>query len=139
MKINFIQGTSDQHKVIANIINKLSSLLPLPDRIDVLLQSLGPSSYGETIVTSSFIKRIILNQDLTANELFFPTIHELVHVSQIHQGKLSASRTGVFVWEHKTYHVDPRKMSYSEYQKLPWELEAHEQQYILGNILLKNS
>jgi hypothetical protein len=139
MKINFVLGTLYQRKVVVSIINNISTLIPLPDHIVVEFKSMGLSSYGETTVDYQRArKKIVLNQDLTAKELFYPTIHELVHVSQIHTGKLSASRTGVFVWENKTYQVDPAKMSYQDYQKLPWELDAHEQQWLLGKKLLEN-
>lgn len=138
MKINFILGTKDQQKVVVSIINKISNLIPLPVQIIVEFKSMGLSSYGETILSPTNKNSIILNSQLTLRELFYPTIHELVHVSQIHTGRLSISRTGVFVWENKTYPVDPLKMSYREYQKLPWEVDAHEQQMILGRKLLEN-
>ena len=100
---------------------------------------MGPSSYGETLLDPRrSIKRITLNVDLDTKALFYPTIHELVHISQIHTGKLAMSRTGVYVWENKTYSVDPIKLPYKEYQKLPWERDAHEQQIILGKKLLEN-
>lgn len=139
MKIKFINcQLLDKQKVVTNIINKVANLIPLPDRIEVVFQSMAPSSYGETVVTASFTKRIILNQDLSLKDLFYPTIHELVHVSQIHQKKLSVSRTGVYIWEHKTYPVDPLKMSYQDYQQLPWEQDANYQQNILAKKLLEN-
>jgi hypothetical protein len=100
---------------------------------------MDPSSYGETILDPRRLhKRIILNVDLDVKALFYPTIHELVHVSQMHTGKLAISRTGVFVWEKKTYPVDPLKMSYKDYKQLPWEQDAHKQQQILGKKLLEN-
>ena len=139
MKINFVLGTLYQRKVVVSIINNISTLIPLPDYIVVEFKSMGLSSYGETTVDYQRArKKIVLNQDLTAKELFYPTIHELVHVSQIHTGRLAVSRTGVFVWENKTYQVDPTEMSYEDYQKLPWELDAHEQQWLLGKKLLEN-
>jgi hypothetical protein len=125
-------------KVVTAIYEKLFVLIPLPDHIEVIFQSMGNSSYGETIVTPSIIKKIILNSDLTPKELFYPTIHELVHVSQIHQGKLGVSRTGVYIWENKTYPVDPLTMSYRDYQELPWEQDANHQQKILAKKLLEN-
>jgi hypothetical protein len=138
MKIIFNQSSPDKQKVVVNIINQLTNYIPLPDKIEVVFQSLGPSSYGETVVTPAFTKRIILNSDLTPKELFYPTIHELVHVSQLHQGKLAVSRTGVYVWENKTYPVDPLTMSYRDYQELPWEQDANQQQKILAKKLLEN-
>jgi hypothetical protein len=140
MKITFttINSDSDKQKLVTNIINQIAEIIQLPDHIQIEFKQMGPSSYGETIVSPSLIKRIILNSDLSAKELFYPTIHELVHVSQIHTGRLSISRTGVYVWENKTYPIDPLKMSYKDYQQLPWERDAHEQQMILGKKLLEN-
>jgi hypothetical protein len=107
--------------------------------MEVEFRCMGLSSYGETILDPRRLhKRIILNADLDVKALFYPTIHELVHVSQMHTGKLAISRTGVFVWEKKTYPVDPLKMSYKDYKQLPWEQDAHEQQQILGKKLLEN-
>jgi len=138
MKLHFSNTHNDKAKVITNICQHLSKLIQLPESIYVTLEDLGPSSYGETILSPMRKNSIILNSQLTAKELFYPTIHELVHVSQIYTGKLAISRTGVFVWENKTYPVDPLKMSYKEYQQLPWEQDAHEQQMILGKKLLEN-
>ena len=128
-----------KEQLVTNIYQKLYNLIPLPDNIEVEFRCMGHSSYGETILDPrKSINRITLNVDLDVKALFYPTIHELVHVSQIYTGKLAMSRTGVYVWESKTYPVDPIKMSYKEYQKLPWEQDAHEQQMILGKKLLEN-
>lgn len=128
-----------KEQIVTSIYQQLYIYIPLPDKIEVEFKYMGPSSYGETILDPRSIKkRIILNVDLELKALFYPTIHELVHVSQMHTGRLAISRTGVFVWEKKTYPVDPLKMSYREYQKLPWEIDAHEQQMILGKKLLEN-
>lgn len=99
---------------------------------------MGPHVRGETVLTFRPQSTIILNSDLTAAELFYPTIHELVHIHQIHTRQLSVSRTGVYVWEGSTYIVDPQTISYSEYMKLPWEVDAFHQQEIIGKKLLDN-
>jgi len=128
-----------KEQLVTNIYQKLYNLIPLPDNIEVEFRCMGHSSYGETILDPRrSINRITLNVDLDVKALFYPTIHELVHVSQIYTGKLAMSRTGVYVWENKTYPVDPIKLPYKEYQKLPWERDAHEQQIILGKKLLEN-
>lgn len=141
--IRFIHDESiyslQKEQLITNIFKQVSEHIPLPENIEIEFRCMGHSSYGETILDPrKFIKRIVLNVDLDVKALFYPTIHELVHVSQIHTGKLAMSRTGVFVWENKTYSVDPIKLPYKEYQKLPWERDAHEQQIILGKKLLEN-
>jgi hypothetical protein len=141
--LNFIHEENfyslQKEQLVTNIYKKLCNFIPLPENIEIEFHSMGPSSYGETILDPrKFIKRIVLNVDLDVKALFYPTIHELVHISQIHTGKLAMSRTGVYVWENKTYSVDPIKLPYKEYQKLPWERDAHEQQIILGKKLLEN-
>lgn len=129
----------DKEKLVTNIYNQLLNYLSLPERITIEFRCLGPSTYGETILNSNHSNRkILLNADLNTKDLFYPAIHEFVHVSQMHQGKLAVSRTGVYVWEGKTYQVDPKKMTYQEYCKLPWETDAAEQQKILGQKLLEN-
>lgn len=128
-----------KEQFVLNIYQHLQNLISLPDQLEVEFRCLGPSSYGETILDPrKTVRRIVLNVDLDVKSLFYPTIHEFVHVSQIHTGRLAMSRTGVYVWENKTYPVDPLKMSYKDYQQLPWELDAHEQQMILGKKLLEN-
>ena len=141
--LNFIHDKNlyslQKEQLVTNIYLQLQNLILLPDHIEVEFKKMGPSSYGETILDSRRLhKRIILNVDLDVKALFYPTIHELVHVSQMHTGKLAISRTGVFVWEKKTYPVDPLKMSYKDYKQLPWEQDAHKQQQILGKKLLEN-
>ena len=141
--IHFIHNKNvcplSKEQLVTNIYQKLCKLIPLPDNIEVEFRCMGHSSYGETILDPRrSINRITLNVDLDVKALFYPTIHELVHVSQIYTGKLAMSRTGVYVWENKTYPVDPIKLPYKEYQKLPWERDAREQQIILGKKLLEN-
>ena len=141
--LNFIHEENfyslQKEQLVTNIYKKLCNFIPLPENIEIEFHSMGPSSYGETLLDPrQSIKRITLNVDLDTKALFYPTIHELVHISQIHTGKLAMSRTGVYVWENKTYSVDPIKLPYKEYQKLPWELDAQAQQTILGKKLLEN-
>jgi hypothetical protein len=141
--LNFIHEENfyslQKEQLVTNIYKKLCNFIPLPENIEIEFRCMGPSSYGETLLDPRrSIKRITLNVDLDTKALFYPTIHELVHISQIHTGKLAMSRTGVYVWENKTYSVDPIKLPYKEYQKLPWERDAHEQQIILGKKLLEN-
>jgi hypothetical protein len=138
IKFSGVSVSNEKIQFIIHIYKSITTHLELPETIYVTLTDLGSSSYGETILSPTKKNSIILNSQLTTKELFYPTIHELVHVSQIHTGRLAISRTGVYVWENKTYPVDPNKMPYKEYQKLPWERDAHEQQIILGKKLLEN-
>jgi hypothetical protein len=125
----------EKMQVITNICNQLSSYIQLPPLLEVELKPIA--AYGETVLSFRKMNKIILNSDLSAKELFYPTIHELVHVHQIYTGKLAVSRTGVFIWNNRTYIVDPLTMQPSDYQQLPWEQDAQEQQVILAKKLLE--
>lgn len=128
-----------KEQLVTSIYLKLSNLIQLPDTIDIEFKCLGPSHYGETVVDPRpTIKRIVLNADLYTKDLFYPTIHELVHVHQMHAGRLSVSRTGVYIWDNQTYPINPETMSYQDYKNLPWEVDANTQQILLGKKLLDN-
>lgn len=128
-----------KEQLVTKIYQDAKRYLPLPENLEVEFKCMGPSSYGETILDPrQFYKRIVINVDLDTKGIFHTTIHELIHVSQMHTGRLTASRTGVFVWDNKTYPVDPLKMSYNDYKKLPWEVDAYEQQQVLAKKLLEN-
>ena len=134
---NFYSLSKEQ--LVTKIYQQVKEHIPLPENIEVEFRCMGLSSYGETILNpKSLHKRIVLNVDLDAKGIFHTTIHELIHVSQMHTGKLAISRTGVFVWDNKTYPVDPLRMSYNDYKKLPWEVDAYEQQQVLAKKLLEN-
>ena len=141
--LNFIHEENyyslSNEQLVTKIYQQAKEHIPLPENLEVEFRCMGPSSYGETILDPRRLhKRIILNVDLDAKGIFYTAIHELIHVSQMHTGRLTASRTGVFVWDNKTYPVEPLKMSYNDYKKLPWEVDAYEQQQILANKLLEN-
>jgi hypothetical protein len=141
--LNFIHAENlyslQKEQLVTSIYQRLQNIISLPDHMEVEFRCMGLSSYGETILDPRRLyKRIILNVDLDVKGIFHTTIHELIHVSQMHTGKLAISRTGVFVWENKTYPVDPLKMSYNDYKKLPWELDAYDQQQVLAKKLLEN-
>lgn len=128
-----------KEQLVTKIYQDVKRYLPLPENLEVEFRCMGPSSYGETILDPRRLhKRIILNVDLDVKGLFHTTIHELIHISQMHTGRLTASRTGVFVWDNKTYPVYPLKMSFNDYKQLPWELDAYEQQQVIAKKLLEN-
>ena len=107
---------------IAERLCQAASLcINLPDYIEVHFASLGPNTYGEAVLRPGINRVITVNLDLTINEIIYPITHELIHLSQMYEGKLAVSRTGLYVWEGKTYKVDPHKISYKEYMQLPWE------------------
>lgn len=110
---------------IAERLCQAASLcINLPDYIEVHFTHMGPRAYGETILKPGINRVITVNLDLTVKEIIYPITHELIHLSQMYEGKLAVSRTGLYVWEGKTYKVDPAKISYKEYMNLPWESDV---------------
>lgn len=110
---------------IAERLCQAASLcIKLPDYIEIRFAHMGPSTYGEAILKPGINRVITVNLDLTVNEIIYPITHELIHLSQMYEGKLAISRTGLYVWEGKTYQVDPHKISYKEYMQLPWEYDV---------------
>ena len=111
---------------IAERLCQAASLcLNLPNYIEVHFTHMGPRAYGETILKPGINRVITINLDLSVKEIIYPITHELIHLSQMHEGKLAVSRTGLYVWEGKTYKVDPAKISYKEYMQLPWEYDVY--------------
>lgn len=112
----------------ATIAEKLcqaaSLCINLPDYIEVHFANLGPGTYGEAILKPGINRVITVNLDLTVKEIIYPITHELIHLNQMYEGKLAVSRTGLYVWEGKTYKVDSNKILYKEYMQLPWELDV---------------
>lgn len=96
----------------------------LPDYIEVHFAKLGPSIYGETILKPGINRSITINLDLSIAEIIYPITHELIHLSQVYEGKLVVGGRGIYVWEGKTYKVDPAKISYMAYKELPWEYDV---------------
>ncbi len=97
---------------------------------------LGHNAYGESTLTFSKESKVRINLQLSAKEMIYPLVHELLHLNQIHEGRLSVTRFGDCVWEGKTYKLNQSKMSYKEYTQLPWELDVtSREQQLLANIL----
>ncbi len=111
-------------KVAERLCQAASLCLNLPDYIEIHFANLGPGVYGEAVLKPGINRVITVNLDLTVKEIIYPITHELIHLSQMYEGKLAVSRTGLYVWEGKTYKVDPHKISYKEYMQLPWEYDV---------------
>lgn len=110
--------------VAERLCQAASLCINLPDCIEVHFANLGPGTYGEAVLRPGINRVITVNFDLSVKEIIYPITHELIHLSQMHEGKLAVSRTGLYVWEGKTYNVDPHKISYKEYMQLPWEYDV---------------
>jgi hypothetical protein len=125
---------------IAERLCQAASLcINLPDYIEVHFANLGPGIYGEAVLKPGINRKITVNLDLSVKEIIYPITHELIHLSQMYEGKLAVSRTGLYVWEGKTYKVDPAKISYKEYMQLPWEYDVSQKEVWLLKAILNIS
>lgn len=130
------QPDIEKAKVATSLCQAASLYIDLPSNITVEFVDLGHTTYGESILTFNKDSKVRINLQLSCKELIYPLIHELLHLNQIHEGKLSISRFGDCIWEGKTYKIDQAKMSYKDYMQLPWELDvAYREKELLANIL----
>ena len=129
--------SKERENVITNIFVLAKQILNLPDQIEVQIEQLDDSIYAESITNTRFKNRIKLNDKLSLTELIKPIVHELIHLEQIHTGKLYADRYGNFVYHNKTYkNISPDKLSYEDYQNLPWENDVKsKEKHVLNHIL----
>ena len=119
-----LQPDTAKASVAERLCQAASLYINLPDYIEVHFAKLGPGTYGEAILKPGINRVITVNLDLSVKEIIYPITHELIHLSQMYEGKLAVSRTGLYVWEGKTYKVDPAKISYKDYIQLPWEYDV---------------
>ena len=118
------QPDIEKAKVATSLCRAAFLYIALPDNIIIEFVDLGHNTYGESTLTFNKESKVRINLQLSTKELIYPLVHELLHLNQIHEGKLSVTRFGDCVWEGKTYKVDPAKISYKEYMQLPWEYDV---------------
>jgi hypothetical protein len=110
--------------VATSLCRAASAFIKLPEKVIVEFVDLGPGIYGESTLYFNQENRIRINLQLSKKELIYPLVHELLHLNQIHEGRLAITRFGECVWESKVYKLDQAKMSYNDYKQLPWELDV---------------
>jgi hypothetical protein len=131
-----LQPDIEKAKVATSLCQAAFLYIALPDNIIVEFVDLGHNAYGESTLTFNKESKVRINLQLSTKELIYPLVHELLHLNQMHEGKLSVTRFGDCVWEGKTYKLNQSKMSYKEYTQLPWELDVtSREQQLLANIL----
>ena len=119
-----LQPDIEKAKVATSLCQAAFLYIDLPDNIIVEFVDLGSNMYGESTLTFNKDSKVRINLQLSTKELIYPLVHELLHLNQIHEGKLSVTRFGDCVWEGKTYKIDQSKMSYEDYTQLPWEYDV---------------
>lgn len=75
---------------------------------------------------------ISINKNLSRKSILRALAHEMVHVRQFAHGKLKFIDIDVSKWGKRVY-----RHSYSNYFKLPWEVEAHKLETELFKAYLK--
>lgn len=129
MKVQFIyQGSiwlPDQEKVVINLCKCVAKVIELPNNIEIEFAKLAPSVYGETLLFGRFRNRFRISDTLTPKEIIKPVVHELIHIHQVHVGKLKAMRDGTYIWMGRQYrNSDPNTLTNAQYQNLPWEQDV---------------
>ena len=133
MKVQFIyQGSiwlPDQEKVSIKLCECVAKVIELPNSIELEFANLAPNVYGETLLFGKFKNRFRISDSLSPKEIIKPIVHELIHIHQVHTGKLSVMRDGTHIWMGRQYrNVDPNLLENTAYNNLPWE------QDVLNNI-----
>lgn len=123
--------------LVERLCRIVSKKILLPDIIEVEFKILSKNVYAETSLNPKFQNRIFINEDLDDNEIIKPLIHELIHLNQKIEGKLSILRDGSFVWENKAYKIS-KSMSYNEYKNLPWEYDVFLKEKEINKFLLES-
>lgn len=121
------------------VITLVRQIYSLPDSIEIQFENMGHSVYGMTMLDPRFPNRIRLNQTLSLEEFILPLTHELLHLHQTFTNKLQSRPGGRILWENETYKVDTLKLSYQDYQQLPWELDVAKKQQKLLQFLQQNA
>lgn len=138
----------NKEKVIINTCNKTKEFITLPNILEIEILDFTSPYYqreyryvlAETVLDSRLkVNRIRLNNELSEKEVIIPLVHELLHVNQIVEGRLSVYKNGDILWENKRYKLkDPTKSSYHYYENLPWEVDVRGKEKKLLNIILEN-
>jgi hypothetical protein len=124
----------DRELVVTNIINIVSTLIDIPEYIEVEFRSLK-SLYGELLLDPRFKSRLRLEETLSSKEIIIPLIHELIHLNQVHAGRLKASRIGIY-WDGKFHNMKNKEITPEVWANFPWERDvAQKQQKLLENVL----
>lgn len=138
MNVYFINLGSEQYRVVLTSVCMLvGQCISLPEKIEIEFSNLNESTYAELVLNTRYKNRIKINNKLSVKECINVLIHELLHLQQLHEGRLMVSSQGDYIWNKKSYSAkNIKNLTYKEYNTLPWELDvAQKQQKILKKIL----
>jgi len=125
----------DKEKVAQNVIDTIKKYIELPETIKVEFINMGTSQYGEAVVDINNPNLVRINLDLSTTDIVIPLVHELIHLEQMHTGKLSNAKFGYIIWEGKKYKVKS-DIAYKDYMQLPWEQDVNSRLKPLLEVLL---
>ena len=129
---------ADKCKIARSICEGMAELISLPDELSIEFISMPKNVYGDSTLDNKSKKYIRLNSELHVNDLMIPLVHELIHVSQMHEGILMITHDGIFIWDTVPYEVNLSDIHYKDYQMLPWEADVRHRQPKLLPELLKS-
>lgn len=129
--------SKEREVVCSSICYIISTLIDLPENIEIEFKNLKGDRYGETLLDPRFKNRLRLDETLNVKEVMLPLVHELLHLNQTHTGKLSVRRDGVIVWGDRHFKLPNRPITYDESMTLPWEQDVANKQQFLLEIVLK--
>lgn len=125
----------DHEKVSIRLCECVSNIIDLPNQLEIEFISLPYNVYGGTHIEYKFKNRFKINENLSVKEIVRPVVHELLHINQIHLGRLKVMRDGTYIWDNIQYrNVNPNSLSYQDYMNLPWEQDVNNR---LENVLFQ--
>jgi len=110
--------------ICTKLTEAVSTVIPLPNEIVILIANLGNSTYGSTGVDFRSKNKVNINNILSLEEIPKVLVHELIHLNQLYTGELKASRTGTYFWKNRPYKINVSTMDYDTHQQLPWEVDV---------------
>lgn len=142
MQLNFIfpKDCNDLNKsnVARAICDGVAQIISLPDTLTVEFSTMPANVYGDSTLDNKSNKHVRLNVELRVQDIMIPLVHELIHVNQMHEGKLMITDDGIFIWDTLPYEVNLSDIHWKEYQMLPWEADVRHRQSKILNELLKS-
>jgi hypothetical protein len=116
----------------------MAELIDLPENLTVEFVNMAKNQYADSSLDNTNTNLIRMSLALNVNDLMVPLVHELIHVNQMHEGRLMITEDGIFIWDMKTYELIIADLPYEEYLMLPWESDVRHRQPKLLQQLLKS-
>lgn len=127
MKVRYIYNSGIPYQAREIVCSKLTlaaaNVISLPGEIEICFTKLASNEYGNTVFDHRFKNRVNINCTLNVVEIPRVLIHELIHVHQMHTGKLKITKHYLF-WNGKQHNHAPSSLTYADYLQLPWEQDV---------------